>query len=46
MLINAQRAEELRVAIVSGETLDAYEVAAAEAGLCRGNIYRATVVSV
>ncbi len=44
MLINAQRTEELRVAIVSGNTLDNYEVAAAESGLCRGNIYRGVVV--
>ncbi len=45
MLINAQRAEELRLAIVSGDTLDEYQVAVAEAGLLRGNVYRAVVVS-
>lgn len=46
MLINAQRPEELRIAIVSGETLDDYQVAIAEAGLVRGNIYRGVVASV
>ena len=43
MLINAQRPDEVRIAIVSGKVLDQYEVAATESGLCRGNIYRATV---
>jgi ribonuclease E len=46
MLINAQRAEEVRVAIVSDGTLDKYEVSATESGLCRGNIYRGIVTSV
>ncbi len=45
MLINAQRAEEVRVAIVSGDTLDTYQIAVAEAGLARGNIYRGVVVN-
>jgi len=46
MLVNAQRPEEIRVAIVTEETLDTYEVAAAESGLRRGNIYRGIVASV
>lgn len=46
MLINAQRPEELRIAIVTGDTLDDYQVAVAESGLVRGNIYRAVVASV
>jgi ribonuclease E len=46
MLINAQRPEELRVAIISDGILDKYEVSAAEAGLVRGNIYRGTVATV
>ncbi len=45
MLINAQRAEELRVAIVEGALLDEYQVAVAEAGLIRGNVYRGVVAS-
>jgi len=46
MLINAQRTEEVRVAIMSGQTLDSYQLAVAEAGLLRGNIYRAVVANV
>ncbi len=46
MLINAQRPQELRIAVITGETLDDYQVAVAEAGLTRGNIYRGTVASV
>ena len=46
MLINAQRAEEVRVAIMSGDTLDTYQLAVAEAGLSRGNIYRGVVANV
>lgn len=46
MLINAQAPEELRLAIVTDGVLDTYEVAAAEAGLTRGNIYRGVVASV
>jgi len=46
MLINAQRPEEVRIAIISDKTLDQYEVAATESGLCRGNIYRGTVANV
>jgi len=46
MLINAQRAEEVRIAVVSDNTLDQYEVAAIDSGLCRGNIYRGVVANV
>jgi len=46
MLINAQRPEEVRIAIISDNILDQYEVAATESGLCRGNIYRGTVANV
>jgi ribonuclease E len=46
MLINAQRPEEVRVAIMSGETLDGYQVAVAEGGLARGNIYRGQVSNI
>ncbi len=46
MLINAQRAEEVRVAIVLDGKLDRYEVATAASGLVRGNIYRGVVTSV
>jgi ribonuclease E len=45
MLINAQRPEEVRVAVVSDRTLDAYDISAAESGLRRGNIYRAVVAN-
>ncbi|MEN8162889.1 MAG: Rne/Rng family ribonuclease [Acidobacteriota bacterium] len=46
MLINATRPEEVRVAIVHDTTMEAYEVAASESGLIKGNIYRGVVVSV
>jgi ribonuclease E len=46
MLINAQRTEEVRVAIVTEGILDKYEVSASESGLIRGNIYRGVVSSV
>ncbi len=46
MLINAQRPEEVRIAIVSDNVLDQYEVAATESGLCRGNIYQGTVANI
>ncbi len=46
MLINAQRPEEVRVAIVDGETLDEYQVAVTRAGTTRGNVYRGIVTSV
>ena len=46
MLINAQNAEELRIAVISDGKLDRYELAAAESGLYRGNIYRGVVASI
>lgn len=46
ILIAAQRAEYLRVAIVDGTTLEDYQVEMAEAGLSRGNIYRGTIANV
>jgi ribonuclease E len=46
MLINAQRADEVRIAIVTGSILDSYQVEAADSGLCRGNIYRGVVAKV
>lgn len=45
MLINAQRPEELRVAIVVDNRLELFQTALAEGGLYRGNIYRGTVVN-
>ncbi len=46
LLINAQRPEEVRVAIVNEGVLDQYEVSTADTGLYRGNIYRGTVASI
>ncbi|MCJ7753478.1 MAG: Rne/Rng family ribonuclease, partial [Thermoanaerobaculales bacterium] len=46
MLINAQRPEEVRIAIITDGVLDHFEVAATESGLLRGNIYRGTVANV
>jgi ribonuclease E len=46
MLINGHRAEELRVAIVADGQLENFQIDIAEAGLCRGNIYRGVVASV
>ncbi len=46
MLINAQRPEELRVAIVQGNVLENYKVDVAEAGLTRGNIFRGVIANV
>ncbi len=46
MLINAQRDDEVRLAIVTDSTLDSYVVEAADSGLLRGNIYRATVANI
>jgi ribonuclease E len=46
LLINAQRPEEVRVAIVNRGVLDAYAVSTSETGLARGNIYRGIVASV
>ncbi len=46
MLINAQRPEELRIAIATGSTLDNYQVEVADYNLTRGNIYRGVVANV
>jgi ribonuclease E len=46
MLINGQRPEEVRIAIVSDKKLDKYEVSATESGLYRGNIYRGVVANI
>ncbi|HEX7182228.1 MAG TPA: Rne/Rng family ribonuclease [Thermoanaerobaculia bacterium] len=46
MLINAQRPEELRIAIVHGNALENYKVDVAESGVTRGNIYRGTIVNI
>ncbi len=45
MLINAQRPEELRIAIVDGNRLENYQVEAAETTQTRGNIYRGIVAA-
>ncbi len=46
MLINAQRPEELRIAIVRDHTLENFQVDVAESGLTRGNIYRGNIVNI
>lgn len=46
MLINAQRPEELRIAIVRDRSLENFQVDIAEAGLTRGNIYRGTIANI
>ncbi|MEO8505472.1 MAG: Rne/Rng family ribonuclease [Acidobacteriota bacterium] len=46
MLINARRAEELRVAILDGTRLDNYQVEVSEKGLQRGNIYRGIIANI
>lgn len=46
MLINARNPEEVRVAVLVGETLESYQVEVAERGLQRGNIYRGTIASI
>ena len=46
MLINAQRPEELRIAIVQGNILENYKVDVAESDLTRGNIYRGVIASI
>ncbi len=46
MLINAQRPEELRIAIIQGNVLENYKVDVAESGLTRGNIYRGIIASI
>ena len=46
MLINAQRSEELRIAIIQGNSLENYQVDIAESGLTRGNIYRGIIANI
>jgi ribonuclease E len=46
MLINAQRPEELRIAIVRDTSLENFQVDVAESGLTRGNIYRGTISNI
>ncbi len=46
MLINARSPEELRIALVSGSTLESYQVEVEESGLTRGNIYRGVIASI
>lgn len=46
LLINAQRPEELRAAIVSNRQLISYQVDTAESGLERGNIYLGIVKNI
>jgi ribonuclease E len=46
MLINAQRPEELRIAIVRDSILETYQVEAGEASQTRSNIYRGVVASI
>ena len=46
MLINAPREAEVRVAVIEGTALEAFEVQTADAGLHRGNIYRGVVANV
>ena len=46
MLINAQREAEVRVAVIDGTVLEAFQVQSADAGLNRGNIYRGMVANV
>jgi ribonuclease E len=46
MLINAQRPEELRIAIVQDNSLEDYQVDVAEAGVTRGNIYRGVIANI
>ncbi|HVS12299.1 MAG TPA: Rne/Rng family ribonuclease [Thermoanaerobaculia bacterium] len=46
MLINARNPEEVRVAVLAGETLESYQVEVAERGLQRGNIYRGVIASI
>ena len=46
MLINAQRPEELRIAIVRDTSLENFQVDVAESGLTRGNIYRGTIANI
>ncbi len=46
MLISAKSPEEIRVAIVSGSTLENFQVEMADRTLTRGNIYRGRVAAI
>lgn len=46
MLINAQRSQQLRVAIVDGTQLKDYQVEITDRDLTRGNIYRGVVANI
>ena len=46
MLINAQRSQQLRVAIVDGNQLKDYQVEITDRDLTRGNIYRGVVANI
>ena len=46
MLINAQRSQQLRVAIVDGALLKDYQVEITDRDLTRGNIYRGVVANI
>ncbi len=46
MLINAQSAEQVRVAVVEGNELKDYQFEITDKDLCRGNIYRGVVANV
>lgn len=46
MLINALTREELRIAILDGNTLEHFQIEVSERGLIRGNIYRGIVANV
>ena len=46
MLVNALTPEELRIAILDGNTLEHFQIEVSERGLIRGNIYRGIVANV
>ena len=46
LLINAQKPEELRIAILHGNRLESYQVEVAEGGISRGNIYRGIITNI
>lgn len=46
LLINAEKPEEVRIAILDGNRLETYQVEVAEGGVSRGNIYRGIVANI
>ncbi|MGK2859615.1 MAG: Rne/Rng family ribonuclease [Thermoanaerobaculia bacterium] len=46
LLINAEKPEEVRIAILDGDRLETYQVEVAEGGVSRGNIYRGIVANI